>query len=882
MTASEPRSVRCTQTTSAVLINRLQRGNRFAPPQTSMGVWLVIVLTVAMFSLPRSVVADWTDSFPNGSPQQFWVNDASPGVLLTSATTFSTGSTSGGIRLQGFALPGPNVAYSIVPTESFAGSGVVVRSLVNPTAVALTGPEAGVVAQVDTEAGTGYMATIDVSATGTQSTLRIAEISTGIAVSGSARMLTFSQTNSYIVELETLGPLLMARAYDPTSMTIVAQASTFDSTPLVQGFAGVGVWTTGTGGPIGGNWGTTSAATPLPSLVWTPAGTIPSGTFATGTWSGTWTTGSSNWFATTGTATRWDASKVAVFGGRSVTGTTAGGTVTVTGSAGVSVSVGMRFTVDGYRVLSGSQAPINLSGTSAPFIDVTQGSRATIAAPLSGPAGFRKTGAGVLVLTGSSYFTGPTLIEGGTLVLGTSASMTSSPLIRVESGATIDLTQKAGGYIVPWGQTLAGTGTVAASVLGVVSGATLSPGASLGTLNLSGSMTFGSGGNYNWQMLSGTGTAGTTSTWDLVNIVGSLSIASTSTDPFKINLWTLSGISPDVSGSATNFSPDKNYAWTIASATGGISGFAADKFLISTSATNGTGGFANSFGAGTFSVAQAGNDLNLVFNAVTSIAVASGTQTQTQAGHPMLSGSIPIVKTGGGSLVITAANTLTGSTTVQQGTLQLANGMALASSKIVPLAGSTVSLAPYMETTVGGLAPNAGGLVNLGNGKVTVASGLSSTELVTAIMTGRANGSWTGTSGITSSVAAADVALSIPRAVGWLDNGDGTVSVAFAAPGDTNIDWRVDILDASNFLSLGKFDTGLVATWVEGDFNYDGVVDVLDAADFFSTGLYDTDSYNTAPGIAPVPEPASFGLAIATGIAGWLLKRRGGYGLANR
>jgi len=764
------------------------------------------------------------------------------------------------------------------------GSGVIVRSLVNPTNVALAGPEAGVVAQVDTGAGTGYMATLDVSATGTQSTLRIAEISTGIAVSGSARILTFSQTSSYIVELETLGPLLMARAYDPTSMTIVSQASTFDSTPLVQGFAGVGLWTTGTGGSVGGNWGTTSAATPLPSLVWTPAGTIPSGTFATGTWSGTWTTGSSNWFATTGTATRWDANKVAVFGGRSVTGTTAGGTVTVTGSAGVSVSAGMRFTVDGYRVLSGSQAPISLSGTSAPFIDVTQGSRATIAAPLSGPAGFRKTGAGVLVLTGSNFYTGPTLVEGGTLVLGTSASMASSPLIRVESGATIDLTQKPGGYIVPWGQTLAGTGTVAASVLGVGAGATLSPGASLGTLTLSGSMTFGSGGNYNWQMLSGTGTAGTTSTWDLVNIVGSLSIASTSADPFKINLWTLSGISPDVSGSATNFSASSNYTWKIASATGGISGFAANKFLISTSATNGTGGFANldPFGPGTFSVAQVGNDLNLLYAPVTTIAVASGTQTQTQAGFPTLSGSLPLVKTGGGTLVLTAANTLTGSTTVQQGTLQLANGMALASSKIVPLAGGTVSLAPYLETTVGGLAPNAGGLVNLGNGKVTVASGLSSTELVTAIVTGRANGSWTGTSGITSSTAAADVASSTPRAVGWLDNGDGTVTVAFAAPGDTNIDWRVDILDASNFLSLGKFDTGLAATWLEGDFNYDRIVDILDAADFFVTGLYDAEIYNTAPGIAAVPEPTSLGLAIAAGIAGWLLLRRGGDGLADR
>ena len=869
-------------------INRLQHGNPFALPRTSLGVWLVIVLTVAVFSLPRSVMADWTDSFPNGSPQQFWVNDASQGILLTSATTFSTGSTSGGITLQGFAFPGPNVAYSVVPTESFAGSGVVVRSLLNPTAIALAGPEAGVVAQVDTGAGTGYMATIDVSATGTQSTLRIAEISTGITVSGSARMLTFSQTSSYIVELETLGPLLMARAYDPTSMTIVAQASTFDSTPLVQGFAGVGLWTTGTtSGSIGGNWGTTSAATPLPSLVWTPAGTIPSGTFATGTWSGTWTTGSSNWFATTGTATRWDASRVAVFGGRSVTGTTAGGTVTVTGSAGVSVSAGMRFTVDGYRVLSGSQAPISLSGASAPFIDVTQGSGATIAAPLLGPAGFRKTGAGVLVLTGSNSYNGPTLVEGGTLVLGTSASMASSPLIRVESGATIDLTQQAGGYIVPWGQTLAGTGTVAAAILGVGAGATLSPGASPGTLTLSGSVTFGSGGNYNWQMLSGTGAGGATSTWDLVSIMGSLSIASTSADPFKVNLWTLSGISPDVSGSATNFSPSSNYTWKIASATGGISGFAANKFLISTSATNGTGGFANldPFGPGTFSVAQVGNDLNLLYAPVTTIAVASGTQTQTQAGFPTLSGSLPLVKTGSGSLVITAANTLTGSTTVHQGTLQLANGMALASSKIVPLAGGTVSLAPGLQATVGGLVANAGGLTDVGSGLMTVAAGLPTTEMLTALLSGRGDGSWNGTSGITSSQAAADLVASTPRTVGWIDNGDGSLTFGFAAPGDTNLDWTVDILDAANFLAGGKFNSGTPATWNQGDFGYDGVVDILDAADFLSTSLFDAGPYNTAlgtDGIAAVPEPTGFGLAIATGIAGWLVLRRGVFGLADR
>ncbi len=256
----------------------------------------------------------------------------------------------------------------------------------------------------------------------------------------------------------------------------------------------------------------------------------------------------------------------------------------------------------------------------------------------------------------------------------------------------------------------------------------------------------------------------------------------------------------------------------------------------------------------------------------TTINVGSGTtQTQTQAGYPTLSGSLPLVKTGGGTLVLTAANTLTGSTSVQQGTLQLANAAALASSRIVPLAGGTVSLAPYLQTTVGGLAPNAGGLVDLGNGLVTVASGLSPTDLVTAIKAGRGDGSWTGTSGITSSVAATDVASSIPRAVGWLDNGDGSVTAAFAAPGDTNIDWQVDILDAGNFLTLGKYDTGLPATWLEGDFNYDGVVDIQDAADFFGTGLYDTGNYNTplgASGIAAVPEPSATALA-ALAVAGW-------------
>jgi hypothetical protein len=129
--------------------------------------------------------------------------------------------------------------------------------------------------------------------------------------------------------------------------------------------------------------------------------------------------------------------------------------------------------------------------------------------------------------------------------------------------------------------------------------------------------------------------------------------------------------------------------------------------------------------------------------------------------------------------------------------------------------------------------------------------------MVAAILSGLGDGSWNGTSGITSSTAAANTAAGAPRAIGWLDNGGGSVTFAFAAPGDTNLDGLVDILDAANFLSGGKFDSGTPASWNQGDFTYDGFVDILDAASFLSTGLFDAGPYNT-----PAPQAAS-----ATGMA---------------
>jgi autotransporter-associated beta strand protein len=439
------------------------------------------------------------------------------------------------------------------------------------------------------------------------------------------------------------------------------------------------------------------------------------------------------------------------------------------------------------------------------------------------------------------------------------------------------------------GARLGGTGIVGGATT-IQSGATLSPGASPGTLSFTQGLTLAAGGNYNWQILNATGTAGATDGWDFLSVGGVLDVASTSADPFKINLWSLSSTGPDVNGNALNFDASQGSTWKIASATGGITGFDTDKFQIITGATNGTGGFTNAF-TGTFSLALSGStDLNLVYTAgapsVITINVPSGTQTQTAAGHPLLAGTTPVEKTGAGTVVFDQPNTLTGPTSVTQGTLELATADTLSSSAVTVAAGATLSVAPQVSATIPSLVNN--GLVDVGLGELTVVSGLTAEGLKAEILAGRNEGEWNGATGITSS-AAAGVA---DRAVGWIDNGDGSFRFGFAAAGDLDMNGLVDLDDVIAFVGGGLYDTGSPAVWAQGDYDYNGIVDLDDVIAFVGGGLYDKGPYNQPEGgmsllafgddpglmnggFAAVPEPSTWVLAgSACGFAGLLIRRR--------
>ena len=244
---------------------------------------------------------------------------------------------------------------------------------------------------------------------------------------------------------------------------------------------------------------------------------------------------------------------------------------------------------------------------------------------------------------------------------------------------------------------------------------------------------------------------------------------------------------------------------------------------------------------------------------------AGGTSEVILAGSLVAPAGAGLTKIGDQTLTLACSGSLSGPTRVAEGTLRIAAPALLASSTTTVAAGATLMLAPGTAVSVPGLSLAATGLVDVTSGALTIGAGVSPAALVARILEGRGDGSWNGTSGITSSVAAASGG---ERTVGWLDNGDGSVTAAFAAAGDTNLDWQVDILDASNFLAGGKFDTGSPASWNEGDFTSDGLVDILDAASFLSNGLFDAGSYNGAPAagaVVAVPEPAlpAGGVAIA-------------------
>ncbi|HVT73386.1 MAG TPA: autotransporter-associated beta strand repeat-containing protein [Lacunisphaera sp.] len=285
-----------------------------------------------------------------------------------------------------------------------------------------------------------------------------------------------------------------------------------------------------------------------------------------------------------------------LYGSNNVTGAMTANSGTMTAENGANFSVGSGFANGGTITVSGDNSGFSAGvGGSATMSNTgvihVSGNLATLRVGSGGSATtFTQTAGSLTVDPGASLAVRNLNVSGGVVRLDGDGGR-----------ANVNLT----------GGMFKGSGQLTRGNL-VLTGGTFSPGDSPGTFTVAqGNATFGPGGTFVFEINDAAGIAGTN--WDLLSVTkfdpltagGQLNISATAGNPFHLSVVSLTA--GNLPGALANFDPGQSTYFTFARADDGILGFSAAAFTVDTT------GLANSFG-GSWSVAEAGNSLNLVYS----------------------------------------------------------------------------------------------------------------------------------------------------------------------------------------------------------------------------------------------------------------------------
>ena len=619
---------------------------------------------------------------------------------LVAANATALGTTAGGVSVaNGATLSINNVAIGI-EAVTLNGTGVGGNGALTGTGVAAS--LAGNIALASTSG-------IGTPTAGDALTLSgVISGASGLTKLGTGS-LVLSGNNTYTgataISAGTL-QLGAANRIANTSAVTVAAGATFNLNSFAEtvgSIAGAGNITLGTATLIAGGDNTSSSF----SGVLSGSGGLTKVGTGTTTLSGVNTyTGATT--ITTGT--------VRLAGGSAIADVSA---VTLANTAGVALDLNGTDEAIGSLAGGGTSGGNVLLG-SAILTTGANNTSTTYAGVISGSGGLVKAGTGIMTLSGSNAYTGPSTIGAGTLQLAAANRIADTSALTVVAGATFNLNSFA--------ETVGSIAGAGAITLGT---ATLNSGADNTTTSFAGAIS-GSGG------FTKVGIGATT-----------LSGVNTYTGPTTINAGTLrlqggSAIA-DIS------------AVSLANVAGATLDLNESTETIGSLAGGGPSGGTVTLGLGMLTAG--GNNSSTTYSGV-------------------ISGAGGLVKAGTGTLTLGGNNSYGGATTINTGTLRVAGGHGIGdASSVTVAAGATLSLNGTNET-IGSLA--GGGAVSLGAGILTLGGNNTSTLYSGAISgTGGLVKSGTGTqtlsgantySGATT-IGAGTLVASNPTALGGTANG---------------------------------------------------------------------------------------------------------------
>ncbi|MGD0390102.1 MAG: autotransporter-associated beta strand repeat-containing protein, partial [Tepidisphaeraceae bacterium] len=391
---------------------------------------------------------------------------------------------------------------------------------------------------------------------------------------------------------------------------------------------------------------------------------------------------------------------------------------------------------------------VNSSGTATLTLDGTNAANSIGGVISDGGGGghlaLTKSNTSTWSLSAANTFTGPTTIVGGTVSLTGSGSVSSSSSINV-NGGTLDVTGTSGTYAIGSAQTLLGQDPIsghavngALNVNGILSLGQVAH-SSAATMTIAGAVTLGSTATSNFDLFNTTGSAdllkiGATGTgaltangaldvaegngfsgtfaageaWDLLSFGSEAGTFSSITLPTLSPslLWNTSQLYTNGTISIINNGPP-NLSWDNA---GGSSPDDGQTWDISHSNNWNNSTAATMYTDGALVTLNDTNNGNYAVTLSTtvspgSVTVNNSSGNYTISGSGSIAGTTSLTKLGIGTLAISTANTYSGGTFVNAGTLLInptaspGTNSALPSGRSVSIAtGAALKLAPYVSS----------------------------------------------------------------------------------------------------------------------------------------------------------------------------------------